>query len=427
MLATFFRQQLNGVNLHVYPTQRFKTTTISLFIGTLLDEQIVTQIALIPHLLLRGNTKFPETIYFREALDQLYGASLGFDISKQGNYQLIQFRMDVIQDRFLAEPESTLQQAIHFLSQTILNPVMNHGLFVTKYVDAEKYTLQKKLNAIVNDKGRYAAMRCIQEMFADDPYRLHPLGMTEHLPSITPQSLTNTYQQWIQSSPIDLYVVGNTSLEEVTSIFTNAWEHTVAPQNRMTYHMDNHQYTIKPTKSVNERMKINQGKLNIGLRILNWHSTTQYVTAIIYNGILGAYPHSKLFIHVREKESLAYYASSHLDRHKGVITIQAGIEFANYDKATSIIMQQLNAMKSGNINELEMRQTKAMIANQLREINDRSDAMIAFDFHSIFSNLEIQIEDLIAQIDQVSVLDIVAFAQDINVDTIYFLHHEEGE
>jgi hypothetical protein len=84
-------------------------------------------------------------------------------------------------------------------------------------------------------------------------------------------------------------------------------------------------------------------------------------------------------------------------------------------------------MKSGNINELEMRQTKAMIANQLREINDRSDAMIAFDFHSLFSNLEIPIEDLIAQIDRISVLDVVAFAQEIHVDTIYFLHHEEGE
>lgn len=62
---------------------------------------------------------------------------------------------------------------------------------------------------------------------------------------------------------------------------------------------------------------------------------------LLYNGILGGYPHSKLFVNVREKESLAYYASSRYDGHKGIATIQSGIEIPNYEKAVTIIKRDL--------------------------------------------------------------------------------------
>ncbi len=64
---------------------------------------------------------------------------------------------------------------------------------------------------------------------------------------------------------------------------------------------------------------------------------------LMYNGVLGGYPHSKLFTNVREKASLAYYASSRFDGHKGILTIQSGIEMANYEKAVDIIRKQLDS------------------------------------------------------------------------------------
>jgi predicted Zn-dependent peptidase len=119
-----------------------------------------------------------------------------------------------------------------------------------------------------------------------------------------------------------------------------------------------------------EKLDVGQGKLNMGLRAHVTYADDQYPAALMYNGVLGGFPHSKLFIHVREKESLAYYASSRLDGHKGILTLQSGIEIQNYEKAVAIILKQLEAMEQGDISEKELSQTRAMISNHLREIQD---------------------------------------------------------
>lgn len=147
----------------------------------------------------------------------------------------------------------------------------------------------------------------------------------------------------------------------------------------------------------------------------------------MYNGILGGYPHSKLFVNVREKESLAYYASSRYDGHKGIATIQSGIEIPNYEKAVTIIKQQLEEMKSGSISDLEMSQTKAMIRNLLKEMQDSAFEMIAYDFNRQLSGKERTAEELLAQVEHISKEDVREAAEQFRLDTIYFLRDEKEE
>jgi len=415
----FQRDAVNGIRLHVFPTDRFKTTAISVFIGTLLQEQTVTPVALTPFVLRRGNATYPTTKQFREALDDLYGAGFGFDIYKRGDYQIVNFRMDVIQNEF-ASGEKLLQQGIEFLGETVTKPALEGGTFVKQYVEAEKHTVQKKLESIINDKGRYAAERCIEEMCKDEPYRLHPLGRTEDLEAVTPESLFASYQTWLSDSPMDIYVVGNTTLEEVKELVQRAFA-----ANRQAsgaeYRHSRQKKNVENVNRVIERMDVGQGKLNMGLRTSTTYADPSYAAALVYNGILGSFPHSKLFINVRERESLAYYAASRLDGHKGIITIQSGIEIDNYEKAVDIIEKQLESIRKGEISDLEMSQTKAMISNHLREINDSAYEMIGFDFNTVLSGKERTAEVLLQEVHEVDVSDIVQFAQTVQLDTIYFL------
>ncbi|MCI3919488.1 insulinase family protein [Paenibacillus sp. TRM 82003] len=416
----FERDTVNGIRLHVLSTDRFKTTAVSVFVGAMLQEETVTPYALAPFVLRRGNATYPQTKQFREALDDLYGAGFGFDIYKRGDYQIVTFRMDVIQNEFAASGEPLLQQAVAFLGETLTKPALEQGRFIESYVEAEKHTVQKKLEAIVNDKGRYAAERCIEEMCKNEPYRLHPLGSKEQLNAITPDSLYGTYREWLSKAPIDVYVVGNTTIDEVKRLVANAFE--VERDGQPTSYAFQRQHrSVGEVNRVVERMEVGQGKLNMGLRANTAYADPNYAAGLLYNGILGSFPHSKLFLNVREKESLAYYAASRLDGHKGILTIQSGIEIDKYDRAVEIILKQIDAMKAGDISELEMKQTKAMIANHLREINDNAYEMIGFDFNTILSGKERTAEGLLADIDNVKVDDIVSFAQGVQLDTIYFL------
>nr|WP_157279951.1 pitrilysin family protein [Paenibacillus swuensis] len=414
------------MRLHVLPTKQFKTFAVSVYIGHPLSEEKVTATALAPFVLRRGTQTYPETIQFRERLDDLYGAGFGFDIYKRGDNQIVQFRMDTIHDGFIKnESGSLLEQSLQFLGEAITNPLVENGAFRAKYVEAEKNTLKKRLESIVNDKIRYAAERCIEEMCKDEPYRLHPLGRIEDLDVITPQSLYEGYQAWLRTAPIDIYVAGDTTMEEVKSLVQ---AHFAIERGAVgAYDMKPSTQEAGEVNTVVEEMDVSQGKLNMGLRARTSYANENYPAALMYNGILGGYPHSKLFINVREKESLAYYAASRLDGHKGILTIQSGIEIANFEKATEIIKKQLDSMAEGEITELELSQTKAMISNSLREISDSAFEMIAFDYNSVLTGKERTTTELIEAVAKVDVEAIQSFAKDIQLDTIYFLRDQKGD
>nr|WP_209445744.1 pitrilysin family protein [Paenibacillus etheri] len=405
------------------PTKAFKTYAISLYAGIPLDENTVTSTALAPFVLRRGTATYPETTQFRERLEELYGAGFGFDIYKRGDYQIVQFRMDTINDSFVQSQESLLEQSFAFLGEVLTRPLVEDNSFRPSYVATERETVRKKLESIVNDKIRYAAERCIEEMCRNEPYRLHPLGQRADLDQITPKSLYESYNSWLDDAILDLYVVGDTTAEEVEKLVQR---HFGRIQSEVGLYSSKFvPVSVNEVRTVEEKLDVSQGKLNLGLRTSITYKDDSYASALMYNGILGGYPHSKLFVNVREKASLAYYASSRYDGHKGIGTIQSGIETQNYGKAVDIIEKQLEEMKAGNISDLELSQTKAMIRNQLSEIPDSAFEMISYDFNRQLSGKDRTADQLLGQVEQIGAEDVKAAAETFQLDTIYFLTGKE--
>ena len=78
-----------------------------------------------------------------------------------------------------------------------------------------------------------------------------------------------------------------------------------------------------------EELDVTQGKLGMGFACGS-HDTA---ALLMGNTLFGGSSNFKLFLNVREKLSLCYYASSMYHRQKGIITVSSGIEFENYRKA----------------------------------------------------------------------------------------------
>lgn len=424
-MRTFSSADVNQIRLHVAPTQQFKTYSLAMYIGLPLAEETVTSTALIPYVLRRGNARYPETKLFRERLDELYGAGFGFDVIKRGNYQIVVFRMDIVNDEFVkGESASLLREALQFMTDTVFNPVLEEGKFKKQFVSAEKDTLRKRIEAIVNNKIQYAAERCTAEMCKDEPYRLHALGNVEDIEKLDEASLYDAYVALLEKASIDLYIVGDTTMEDARPLVQE-----FVPQKRTqspAYEPVQDEQRQVQEREVVEEMDVKQGKLNIGLRANVTYGDDRYPAALVYNGILGGYPHSKLFIHVREKESLAYYASSRYDGHKGLLMVQTGIEIANKDKAESIIRRQLDDMRQGTISEDELNKTKAMIVNTLHEMDDSAFEQIGYHFNSVLSGKKRSKDELIASIQNTSLEDVIEIARQVELDTVYFLRDRRG-
>ncbi|WP_027084368.1 EF-P 5-aminopentanol modification-associated protein YfmF [Cohnella panacarvi] len=426
MSEQFQRGTLGRLRLHVLPTKRFKTFAVSLFAGVPLTESGVTPIALTPFVLRRGTRSYPETISFREKLDELYGAGFGFDLYKRGDNQIVNFRLDIINDRFVSSSEPLLGEALSFLGEVLTKPATENGHFRSKYIEAEKTTVSKRIDAIINDKIRYASERCIEEMCSNEPYRLLALGRKDELAAIDGASLYESYTRWLSQANLDLYVAGDTTLEEVAAFAKRSFD---LPDGAPSAYAPPTLAEARPeVQTIQERLEVGQGKLNMGLRVGASYGSDEYAALLVYNGLLGAFPHSKLFVNVREKASLAYYASSRLDGHKGLLTLQSGIEIKNFERASRIMQEQLEALKAGDFSETDVQRTKAMIVNQLRELQDSAFERISFDFSNVLSGANRTGESFIADIEAVTPGQATAAAHLAKLDTIYFLRDlkEEG-
>jgi predicted Zn-dependent peptidase len=146
----------------------------------------------------------------------------------------------------------------------------------------------------------------------------------------------------------------------------------------------------------------------------------------VFNGIFGGFSHSKLFINVREKASLAYYAASRLESHKGLMMVMSGIDLKNYDQAVGIIHEQLEAMKNGDFTDQELEQTKAVIQNQILETIDTSRGLTEILYHNVVAATNINLDKWLEEMQKVTKEEIVEVAKKIQMDTIYFLTGTEA-
>lgn len=415
--------EMKGYNLHIVKTEKYKTNTIIWKMKAPLNKEEATLRALLPYVLQSNSKKFPTTTALRSYLDDLYGASFYVDLSKKGEYHIISFSLEVANEKFLTDPTPLLKKAIEFFAEILTNPNATDVAFDSTTAESEKRTLKQRIQSVYDDKMRYSNFRLVEEMCKDEPYALHVHGQMEQVDAITPESLFEYYKQAFAQDELDLYVIGDVNEDEVTAIADELLQ--FAPRTRVQTSAT-HAKKVIEAKEVKELQDIKQGKLNIGYRTNVKYGDEDYFALQVFNGIYGGFSHSKLFINVREKASLAYYCASRLESHKGLMMVMSGIDNKNYEQAVSIIKEQMQAMKNGDFSDSELEQTKAVIKNQLLETVDTSRGMVEILYHNVIAHTNISLDDWLSKMEQTSRAEIIKVAEKIEMDTIYFLTGTEA-
>ncbi|MEK6454131.1 pitrilysin family protein [Caldifermentibacillus hisashii] len=407
-----------GVKLHLVKTDKYKTNTIVFKMKAPIEKEYATTRALLPYVLQSGTNTYPSFTELRTYLENLYGATLSVDLQKKGEYHIISITMEVANEKFLKQSEPLLDKALTLLADVLFNPRSANDSFDEQIVAKEKRTLKQRIQAVNDDKMRYANLRLIQEMCKDEPYAIPVNGILEDVDKITAQSLYSYYQDSLSSDELDLYIVGDFTDEEVIQSCQAKFQ--LKSRTSKKVEQTNIRKRVKENVII-EKQDVAQGKLNMGLRTNTRYGEDDYFALQVFNGLFGGFPHSKLFINVREKASLAYYAASRLESHKGLMLVMTGIETKNYEKAVTIIKEQLQAMKNGDFTEADIEQTKAVIQNQMLETLDTSRGLVEVLYHNVISGTNVSEEVWKEKIANVTKENIIQVGEKIQLDTIYFL------
>lgn len=414
---------IHSINTHVMQVDTFKTTTFVLQLRTALSRENITEKALLPAVLERGTQHFPSRQHIQGALEELYGAHLTADVVKKGEHHVLTFRLEVANERFLKDATPLTERAVQLLSSVFLYPLTENESFDEVSVEEEIRSHKQKIASIYDDKMRFANKRLSEEMCKNEPYAVPVLGYEEDLPHITGSSLYQAYKDVLSSCFADLYVVGDVDREEVHSYvqqYMRLEENKPEPIEIISAD------SLREPQVIKEQQQIQQAKLHIGYRTGIVFGDADYFALQVCNSLFGGAPHSKLFINVREKASLAYYAASRLESHKGIMIVMAGIDSAKFDEASSIIDEQLAAVQQGDFTEEDVEQTQAVLTNQILETIDVPRGRVELEYHGVIVGTEWTAEDWLSAINKVTKEDIIRVAGRIIKDTTYFLHGEES-
>ena len=413
-----------GIKLHCIKTEKFKTNLLSVFLTIPLSRENVTYNALIPAVLRRGTANLKSQEEISIELENMYGATFDCGVEKTGDNQILKFYLEMVNDEFLPNKAQTLDKGINLLFDIIFNPLVKNNQFEEEYVKTEKENIRKIIEAKIDNKDRYAFDRCIEEMYKNTTYGLYKYGYVEDLEKINNKNLYEKYEELIKTAKIDIFVSGNINENEVVKDVNencNMRKLQSRPDIHIISKVNSNNNSSSP-KSVEEKMEITKGKLVIGTDV-NYNEENYKYKISLYNVILGEGATSKLFQNVRERESLAYTARSNYIRQKNNIYIRCGIEIQNYEKAVSVIKEQLEDMKNGKFTEEDIDNAKKYVIEGLRTTREEQDSEVSYYFGQEISGEHTSFEEYEEQIKKVSKEDIENVAKSININTIYFLRN----
>ena len=414
-----------SVKLHCIGTEKFKTNLIAVFLSVPLDRKTVTYNAIIPAVLRRGTNNLKSQEKISIALENMYGATFDCGVEKTGDNQILKFYLEMVNDEFLETKESNLSKGINLLLDIIFNPLVENNQFNEEYLKTEKENMKQIIEAKIDNKDRYAFDRCVEEMYKNKIYGLYKYGYVEDLSKIDGQNLYEHYKKLIDTAKMDIFVSGDISEDEVLNTVKRN-ENVQKLQSRTDIHIINAEkssdFNNEKPKVIEEKMDVTQGKLVIGTDVKLDEEDSKYKISL-YNVILGEGATSKLFQNVRERESLAYTARSNYIKPKNNIYIRCGIEIQNYEKAVNVIKEQLEAMKNGDFTEEDIENAKKYMIAGLRTTREEQDSELTYYLGQELSDKFTTFEEYEEKISKVTKEDIQKVAQNIKINTIYFLRN----
>jgi len=419
---------LPGIFLSHLRSDKFKTACMSITLLSQLRRETASLNALIPFVLRRGTTRYADMARLSARMDELYGTAIEPVVRRVGEIQCLGFYASFPEQEYLPGGASLMNEAVSLMCEMLLSPVTRGGLLLPQYVDSEKEKLCELIRSVINDKRGYAVMRCIQEMCCYEDFAVSRYGSVEECESINYKKLTKHYRSLLQSCPVEIFYCGKSDQAHVVSALKDAL--STMPRGEIDYDLgtDLRMNALEEQpRYVEEQLDVTQGRLVLGFRLGECMEEPDIAALNVFNCVYGSGSTSKLFMNVREKLSLCYYAGSFCYIHKGIMLVQSGIDFDRFDEAKAEILAQLEAMKNGEISDDELLSAKRAVASDLRSLMDSQGELEGFWLSQSLDGLDYGPMELAELVESVSKQDVIDIANSVELDLVYFLRGRAEE
>lgn len=414
------KQKFGSFNLHTVKTDKFKLCHVEVYFRNNVNTLEIAKRNVLFDVLFESNNEYKTRRLLNLKLEELYNASIYSSNSKTGNAFITSCDIDFLSPKYTEK--GVVKDSIKLLFDMIFNPLVNDNEFDNKTVELAKKRLKDEINSIKESPVKMAILGARGNL-KDTPTAYSSLGTIEDIDSITPESLYEYYEEVLANDYVDIFVVGDLDMDEVTKYIIEYAKFSV-----IKTHMVN-LYT--PMIKVKDKIKTNkcpsaQSNIVMLLSLNNLSDYEKKYVANLYNMILGGGSlQTKLSKKLRQDNSLCYTVSSIYNKYDNMITIKTGVDINASDKAIKLIKECLKEM-SRNISEDELNQAKELITTSLNMNKDDLFRIVDNYYFQDISDLD-ELEVRLKTFRDVTIDDIYKFSKRVEVATTFILEGEENE
>ena len=411
----------NGIMLTRIHDSKFKSFGVVVRLVVPMDIIQAPVYSLVLDVLATSTRKYPEKEQFSKALCELYSAGITSNAARLSDYYSLNLTLNCLCDDYTIDNEKVSYKACELLLDCLLDPYLENGFFSEKYLRLCRDDMLDDIDALINNKRRYASAIANKYIFAGEKSAISPYDYRESIMSVTAESALEAYKKMLRTAYIDIAVTGGNCSDDVIEMMLGR----LASLDRDPISIDKYGLP-SPLKSAvcrqEERINAKQCQLLMAYKTENYN---EYASKLFVS-MLGATPLSKLFLNVREKMSLCYYCDAMINDLKNTIVVGSGLDADNLSLAESAVNDQLKAMQNGEFSDEELENTKLYLKEAYLSNYDSKFDICTWMNYQFMRGSDDTPEKKGEKIAAVTREDIIREAKGYKLDTVFVLVPEDG-
>lgn len=356
----------------------YKKSRLSIYMASPLKRSNLTATAILPFILERGTAALPDMTLLKRRQNALYGANLFTGYYSNAFSRIIEGGVEGVDGALIKGVEDISAQRVKLLLDVLYDPYIKDGAFPDELVDIEREKLREVIRSVINDKRDYCS-KLLTEAFFEGDERAFPVdGFEKDLDSITGASLYGDYKNIMSNSKLEIIYVGSKFAGLAEVILSEVSSRAAASVKEITA------IPKRDEKAVVEVLEVEQDKLAMAFTTGRVFDKNELVVLRVASALLGAAPTSRLFMNVREKQSLCYSILSQPSyKAGGGLIIECGIDHANAARAKAASIAELENLAQSGPTDKELKEIKLLFGNILSGVYDSSSALGNYIYSTI--------------------------------------------
>jgi predicted Zn-dependent peptidase len=294
----------------------------------------------------------------------------------------------------------------------LFQDIFFHSVFPEKELEREKQVVMDEIQSYQDTPDEQIFDDFEDLVFAGHPLGKNILGSARSLKKFRQKNVLNFIHRNYRLDEVVIASVGRIEFKKLVRLVDRYFhDHPSRGESNPRIRFQNY----RPSVTVKKK-KTNQVHCLVGAPAYDFGHEMRIPLAILNNMLGGPGMNSRLSLALRERNGLTYHNESNYTAYSdaGIIHIYFGTDPAQYDKALTVVHQELRRLKEEKLSNHQLQTIKKQITGQMVIAQESNlAAMLAIGKSYLLQNRFDPIEMLIERIRQTTAEELIHIANEI--------------